>query len=693
MLRISPVLKQVEESTRLRLWAAAAQIAGTLAMAAATQLWALCLIATMGLFIAHRWSYTHRHTQPRWVNRVLLIGLHMGFIGMAAAIPAGFSYPQAHFAVFVMVLVAFAIYTRLNLYSGIGFGLVNLYVAATLSRDTLFIIFLIVFIAIVLGFLWEVDTVEGLKRNRHVLTAAGDNPAVRPSARSMGGWIVRFAGVCCIFVPLIIIFTPRFAGRPLFMPMQLTVPIRSSPRQEVVNPAVPLVQIRGTAADSGEPGQSEYYYGFESSIDLSYRGGLNDTIMMYVSSTAWSYWRGYAFENYDGRAWSQVPEPLVGLNGYIRGSLATRPLKRQTFVQSFYIVQPMPSVLWAGGRPVEVRFPSRQVSVDHTGGIRIGEPLPAGMIYSVVSERVEVVPEELRLIDPRTVAPSEGDGRNLQLPATVTERTRALAQEITKDAPTAYDAVVAIRDYLYHSYPYDFYPPPLAPGADAVDSFLFEDKRGLCEQYVSAMVVMLRSIGIPARFVVGYGSGDFNPVTGYYEVRANDAHAWVEVWFGPEQGWMPFDPTPGWEDTPDSGGVQAWFLSFNDITPMIGDAFEAVTQGFAAIGSILPGIVTAVAIVLVLLGLVWGWDRLRAIQAKRPPRFHSDPTRRRIFAAYRRMLKQRKITPQASMTVQEQVRDDPTLSEMAHIVEEAAYRPRAEVNGLWERVRTWLSGK
>ena len=156
---------------------------------------------------------------------------------------------------------------------------------------------------------------------------------------------------------------------------------------------------------------------------------------------------------------------------------------------------------------------------------------------------------------------------------------------------------------------------------------------------------------------------------------------------------MPFDPTPGWEGTPDSGGVQAWFLSFGDISPVIGSMAEFVSEGFSAIGSILPSIVTGVAIVLALLSLVWGWDRLKKIQARRPPRFHSDPTRRRIFAAYRKMLQQRKITPNASMTVQEQIGDDPALTEIAQIVEEAAYRPRAEVNSLWERVRAWLSRK
>src|SRR5690606_6807595 len=75
-----------------------------------------------------------------------------------------------------------------------------------------------------------------------------------------------------------------------------------------------------------------------------------------------------------------------------------------------------------------------------------------------------------------------------------------------------------------------------------------------------AMVVMLREIGIPARFVVGYGSGTYNPFTGYYEVRANNAHSWVEVYFA-DFGWIPFEPTPGWEGNLETGTVQRWVFS------------------------------------------------------------------------------------------------------------------------------------
>ena len=84
--------------------------------------------------------------------------------------------------------------------------------------------------------------------------------------------------------------------------------------------------------------------------------------------------------------------------------------------------------------------------------------------------------------------------------------------------------------------------PPLPRGEDAVDRFLFVDRRGFCEQIGTSLVVMLRSLGIPARLAVGYATGERNPFTGLYEVRAKDAHAWAEVYF-PGVGWQAFDPT------------------------------------------------------------------------------------------------------------------------------------------------------
>jgi transglutaminase-like putative cysteine protease len=84
--------------------------------------------------------------------------------------------------------------------------------------------------------------------------------------------------------------------------------------------------------------------------------------------------------------------------------------------------------------------------------------------------------------------------------------------------------------------------PPLPPGADTVDEFLFGNRVGFCEQISTSLAVMLRSIGIPAREAVGYVPGSYNPITDLYQIRAEDAHAWVQVDF-PGYGWQSFDPT------------------------------------------------------------------------------------------------------------------------------------------------------
>ena len=73
--------------------------------------------------------------------------------------------------------------------------------------------------------------------------------------------------------------------------------------------------------------------------------------------------------------------------------------------------------------------------------------------------------------------------------------------------------------------------------------FLFTRRRGYCEYFASSMAVMLRSIGIPARLATGFQSGIYNTLTGFWVVRASDAHAWVEAWM-PGRGWTTFDPTP-----------------------------------------------------------------------------------------------------------------------------------------------------
>lgn len=84
--------------------------------------------------------------------------------------------------------------------------------------------------------------------------------------------------------------------------------------------------------------------------------------------------------------------------------------------------------------------------------------------------------------------------------------------------------------------------PPLRPGQDAVDEFLFGNRTGYCEQISTALTVMLRTLGVPAREAIGYVPGPFDPFSDMYEIRASDAHAWVQAYI-PQAGWQSFDPT------------------------------------------------------------------------------------------------------------------------------------------------------
>src|SRR5690606_8327475 len=105
-----------------------------------------------------------------------------------------------------------------------------------------------------------------------------------------------------------------------------------------------------------------------------------------------------------------------------------------------------------------------------------------------------------------------------------------------------YDVIQAYVGWLGANVEYDLNAPLPDAGEDAVHDFLFDTRLGFCEQIASALTVMLRTQGVPARLATGYLPGSRDRIAGVFEVRASDAHAWVEVWF-PESGWQAFDPT------------------------------------------------------------------------------------------------------------------------------------------------------
>jgi protein-glutamine gamma-glutamyltransferase len=134
----------------------------------------------------------------------------------------------------------------------------------------------------------------------------------------------------------------------------------------------------------------------------------------------------------------------------------------------------------------------------------------------------------------------------LQLPP-LDGRVAELAKSVTAQARTPYDKAIAIESHLRSRYTYTLNLTG-KPGDDPLSHFLFETRAGHCEYFASAMTIMLRTLGIPAREVNGFLPGEFNDLAGDYIVRASDAHSWVEVYF-PEDGWVTFDPTPASEES------------------------------------------------------------------------------------------------------------------------------------------------
>jgi protein-glutamine gamma-glutamyltransferase len=138
------------------------------------------------------------------------------------------------------------------------------------------------------------------------------------------------------------------------------------------------------------------------------------------------------------------------------------------------------------------------------------------------------------------------------LTGSVYSRVYELATGLTAGSASAYDAVAAIETHLREGYRYNEQVPE---HAYPLESFLFEDRQGYCQQFSGAMALMLRMVGIPARVVAGFSPGTLNPKSGEFRVRDLDAHSWVEVYFS-GIGWVTFDPTPRAADSP-SGGAPA----------------------------------------------------------------------------------------------------------------------------------------
>jgi transglutaminase-like putative cysteine protease len=247
------------------------------------------------------------------------------------------------------------------------------------------------------------------------------------------------------------------------------------------------------------------------------------------------YWRSHTYDRYAYWGWFTGETETIEYPAGEPVITTTLPVQR-TVRQEVRLLGDVGGVLHAAG---ELVVADQDYSVAwRSHGDAFGTAIEAAS-YRVDSLVTEANADQLRSAG--SDYPEWVKGRYLTLPDEVPERVLALARDLTATEPTPYDRVRAIETYL-RQFPYtlDVAAPP--PGRDVADYFLFELQEGYCDYYATAMVVLARAAGLPARLVVGYATGSYDWSNAQYVVTEADAHAWVEIYF-PGYEWVEFEPT------------------------------------------------------------------------------------------------------------------------------------------------------
>ncbi|PZE22762.1 transglutaminase TgpA family protein [Paenibacillus xerothermodurans] len=314
--------------------------------------------------------------------------------------------------------------------------------------------------------------------------------------------------------------------------------------------------------DSALGGSFEFDYTPIMTVDTSYR----------------SYWRGETRALYNGKGWEPSDSDKRPTVTRVRAN-AVLPSDPQTSGSQLKTMEVRQTVTLLSNEKYPVLFAAMnaQKVVDLNGGTNGFESLfwaPAQSELRVISHRAAAYPKSYTLVSQLPIIDEAGlrkapfvppnraeFAQYLQLPDSTPARVRQLALEITQTSANPYDKAKAIEQFLRDNYPYTN-KPDLSKGKsrDFVDRFLFEIGEGYCDYYSTAMAVLARANGLPARWVKGYASGSsaqkedaaafdhgdiIDPdAAGVYTVRNADAHSWVEVYFN-GWGWIPFEPTSG----------------------------------------------------------------------------------------------------------------------------------------------------
>ncbi|HAA28399.1 MAG TPA: transglutaminase [Cyanobacteria bacterium UBA8553] len=530
-----------------------------------TSFWAVPLS-----IVGATWSWYHRRERNIAVKFLLAIGmlLAMGvFFGNLLAQLNDTRLILAELLIQLQVLHSFDLPRRKDLGYSMVIGLILLGVAGTLSQTLAFAPLLLVFLALalpvlVLDYQSRLGLVRKPKRQNASRLTSNSSPL---SLKNLSLFLLVILGLgLAIFA-----FMPRFPGYqlqtfPVSAPSNFTEQnFGENNNRGIVNPGyVRQGNQRGGAGEGGQDGtggtgkmNETFYYGFGSKINQNLRGALKPKVVMRVRSQAPGFWRMQAFDRYTGQGWEisrddktlKVNRPEWSYRFFLPINFTAG--KTEQVIQTYTAVSELPNLIPALSYPRELYFPSREIQVDTEASLRSPAGLSEGLTYTVVSEvpyRDRTLLQSATNDYPKTIKKYY-----LDVPPKIAAKVRRRTEELLATSPNpitaSYEKALYLAQALKQRYsiPEDpFSLASLKANEDLVEAFLFKDKGGYPDHFSTTLTIMLRSIGIPARLVVGFDTGQFNPFTGFYIVKNTDAYAMTEVFF-PKFGWFTFDPIPG----------------------------------------------------------------------------------------------------------------------------------------------------
>jgi len=523
-----------EHSVVLRVACAVAVVSGIAACHAEGELsWAASVSSAVLVVAGMTLSYRTRRRPLPWIKPFLAVAAVVAFVWFFRQLTNQALYdvttvedPLAVLFVWVQVAHAFDVPARRDLAFSLAGSASLVAVAAAQAIDISFGIYVVV---------WMVAGIAGLLA---MWSSASHGGRLQGAGLAATFCAVGLVGLAA----LVVLPAPHVAGRIDFPTDPGTGGALPHPSKLAGDGRLTQLAQPGSPAGHTRVGG---YLGFSDRLDTALRGALGSTVVMRVRAARPSYWVGETFDTWDGASWkasdaSSAAQDLDTGSPFVLPGAGPAP-GGSGDLQTFYVVQSSPNLVFHADSAREVWFPAHDLYVSSDDTIVSPIALGPGAVYTVQSDTDTPSTAQLRAAPGPGTDPAGLLARDTGLPHPYARAAR-LAASVTAHDPDTYDKVQALIAWIGAHTRYSTDIPPLAPGQDTVDEFLFGNRTGFCEQISTALAVLLRSLGIPAREAVGYVPGPYNPITDLYDIEASDAHAWVQVWF-PGYGWQSFDPT------------------------------------------------------------------------------------------------------------------------------------------------------